>query len=260
MPKIILTASLTANYVDKARPFLSSLNQNSNFDDNVIVLFGDGIFDVDESKFPRLVFPHMRQGEALAANANGCIQHGDFINCSWFKEVADADIIVGTDADIEVQRGLTDRERGTLEGLRNGDVMIGDNEYATESLSREAGKLGKIGNDECASGFNFDIWKRMKIYNTGVIAANKQTWESLCRDYVHLWPRVSELFSHQGRQQWLISWILQMRDYNIVRMPISFHAHGHRHPKTPHPFYGFGYDDSRRLYVSSQMVLFRHAV
>jgi hypothetical protein len=49
----------------------------------------------------------------------------------------------------------------------------------------------------------------------------------LIEDYVKLFPFADYTFAHVAKQQWLISFIIGTKGYNIIEIPYHIHCHGH---------------------------------
>ena len=152
-----------------------------------------------------------------------CIQHGSFIN---ILPGDDDEVLVYTDGDFIMQRALADDERALLE-LDHFEVVTSWNGGEHETLELEAGRLGMTTDmDGLIAAYGRCI-KLRKIYNVGFLAMTRLSWQELHTAYMRDWERVSRYFTHEARQQWLISYTLKQLDYDIKIAPWSLHAHGH---------------------------------
>jgi len=146
---------------------------------------------------------------------------------------------------------LYDEERKLLT-LTHGRVAIGYNGGAGETLLTEYHRLGAKKTPE-----EMDVlwgkWRQYPIYNVGCVAMNRQTWARLHKDYMDLWSVATDCFTHQARQQWLISWLISEYMTAII-MPWTLHGHGHFGLKPGMEVRPNG------LFVDGQLCLFRHFI
>ena len=169
----------------------------------------------------------------------------------FFINYSDNDVICFTDGDIILQRSLTNEELNFLRNLKNGDVFVGYNASPTDTLLDESHRLGHNGTNHLEFEYN---WSKIKVYNTGVLVMNKITWTNLVNEYVVLYPLVDSMFSHYAKQQWLISFIINTREYfNVIEM--SYDLHNHRHSPSP---VGTRQEPNGDVYFEDKLVLFKH--
>ena len=73
--KIILSTGSDLNYLSKMRPYLKSIESNSNFDKNILVYVGE-----DEMSLPykNIDVVNLPVNNIQSLNSNKCVQHGDF--------------------------------------------------------------------------------------------------------------------------------------------------------------------------------------
>ena len=248
MNRLILATGSDFKYLNKIKPYLESLELNSNFDDNILVFLGDEDFTLKSNK---LSLSKQSFTTIKALSPINCIQHGEFIFGSYFEKFDDNDVIFYTDGDMFLQRNITDEEREIYSNFKDGDVYIGYNASPTDTLSDESLRLGyrRVMFPE------FDVdWRGIKVYNTGLIAMNKKTWKKLANDYIPLYPLVDKMFNHYAKQQWLISFLINTKsDYNVIEM--SYEIHNHRHFPSP---VGTTQDSNGNVYYNNKKVLFKH--
>ena len=249
--KLILATGSDLNYMTKMRPYLKSIEQNSNFDNNVLVFVGDG--EGLSIPFKTIDIATLSISDVQALNNNKCVQHGDFLNSNHFNSITeDDDVIFYTDGDIILQRNMTDEELEQFRNFKDGDVYVGYNASPTDTLMIESGRLGQTGVK--VAGVSDKPWDKIKVYNTGVLAMNKRTWTKLLSDYVELYPSVEPMFAHYAKQQWLISFLIGTReDYNVIEMP--YHIHNHLHFPSPE---GTIQDKNGDVFFNNKKVLFKH--
>lgn len=248
--KVVLATGSDERYLIKIKPYLKSIQSNSNFDLNYLVFVSD-IGGELNLPYDKLKIGNLPLSSFRAPNTINCAQHGDFLYCNELDEdTDDDDIIIYTDGDIIIQRPLHDHEIDFLKGMKDGDVYVGYNASPTDTLEDEAGRLGRTGvvHDE------FKVkWTKHKIYNTGVLAMNKRTWKRVIDEYSELYPKVDEMFNHYAKQQWLLCFIFATKGYNIIEMP--YHVHNHRHYPSPK---GTSQGQNGDVYFDDKLVLFKH--
>lgn len=247
MNKLILSTGSDMNYLSKIGPYLNSINTHSNFDENILVYLNDSEI---KSNNERINIAHLSPSDIEVPNQNNCIQHGEFLKSNYFNGVNDNDVIFFTDGDIILQRNLTEEEENEYRNFKDGDVYVGYNSSPNDTLHDESFRLGMKG--KTFPELSVD-WKSIKVFNTGVLAMNKKTWLRLVEDYKLLFPKVDDMFYHYAKQQWLISFIIGVKDYNIIEMP--YHIHNHRHYPSP---VGTFQDLNGDVFYNNKKVLFKH--
>jgi len=248
--KIILSTGSDLNYLSKMRPYLKSIESNSNFDKNILVYVGE-----DEMSLPykNIDVVNLPVNNIQSLNSNKCVQHGDFLNSEPFNSMTeDGDVIIYTDGDIILQRNITEDEIKFYKSFKDGDVYVGYNASPTDTLELEANRLGKTG--VVSTGIEIGIWVKTKVYNTGVLAMNKRTWKTLLNYYNEMYPLVNPMFYHYAKQQWLISYIIGVKpEFNIIEM--GYDIHNHKHYPSPE---GTAQDQNGDVYFKNKKVLFKH--
>lgn len=247
MNKLILSTGADSNYLGKIRPYLESISKNSNFDDNVLVYLSDDEVKITESG---INVATLSPSQIVTPNINNCIQHGEFLHSKYFDKFNDDDVIFFTDGDIILQRNLTEEEQNEYRNLKDGDVYVGYNASPNDTLHDESRRLGMKGKTFPEFSVN---WSSVKVFNTGVLGMNKKTWLRLIEDYKTLFNKVDDMFYHYAKQQWLISFIIGVKDYTIIEMP--YHIHNHRHYPSP---LGTTQDSNGDVYYNNKKVLFKH--
>jgi hypothetical protein len=248
MNKLILATGSDFKYLKKIENYLRSIELNSNFDENILVFLGEDDLTLNSQ---RLSLAKQLPSTVKALSPINCTQHGEFIFSPYFDKFNDDDVIFYTDGDMFLQRNITDEEREMYLNFKDCDVYIGYNASPTDTLHDEAKRLNYTGTmfDE----FNVD-WKSIKIYNTGLIAMNKKTWQKLANDYIPLYTLVDKMFNHYAKQQWLISFLINTKpEYNVIEMPYDIHNHTHY----PSPI-GTKQDSNGNVYFEDKLVLFKH--
>lgn len=152
---IILSTSITPNYLNKAGDFIWSINKNSNCDKNIVILLhgvGSPIKEVIQilkaklliSLLNKIYLKLLNNSKVLAKNEINCLQHGAFIQSIKTSDSSENHdpIIIFTDADIIMQRGLSKTESAFLKTLDTGDIYVGINVSKDETLEDESRKLG----------------------------------------------------------------------------------------------------------------------
>lgn len=246
--KLILSTGSDDNYLSRMSRYLDSIEKNSNFDENVLVLLSDKEHSLNYSSI-RTSMIHESSVECM--NQNRCLQHGEFIKSDAFSHYDDDDVIFFTDGDIVLQRALSEDEIREYKSILFGDVFVGFNASPHDSLKDEFNRIGFTG--VFSNKINRDFFDR-KVYNTGVLAMTKKTWVALFDEYKKLYSDVDLMFSHYAKQQWLISYIITTNDlFNVIEMPYNVHNHCHYKPPA-----GTVKDENDVVYYNGDVVLFKH--
>ena len=249
MNKIILSVGADDKYLQNPhlKKYLVSIDENSNFDENILVYLGKEVPNINHNNIK--VFD-VKPESIIKNNVNNCIQHGEFLNSESFNDYLETDIIVFTDGDMTLQRNLTESDINGLRNLKDGDVFIGYNQSPNDTLENEYFRLQPIDNDPYKH-FNLNL-NQIKVYNTGVMGMNIKTWEKLKNSYIEKFDLINPLFAHYAKQQWLICYILGTENYNIIEM--GYNIHNHTHYPSP-----IGTTNENGLVkYNDEIVLFKH--
>jgi hypothetical protein len=247
MNKIILAVGADDNYLHNVHfnNYLNSINEFSNFDENILVYLGHQNIQTNNNKIK--IF-NLNPDSIIKKNPNNCVQHGEFLKSSGFENFSDNDIIVFTDGDMALQRELSVDEINFLRNLNDNDVYVGYNQSPEDTLENEYFRL-QPRLTEIPSNLKIN---NIKVYNTGVLCMNKKTWNKLCNSYIEKYDEVNNLFGHYAKQQWLICYILGDENYNIIEMGYDIHNHTHY----PSPI-GTSVENGYVMY-NNKVVLFKH--
>lgn len=219
--KLILATGTDNRYLNKIKPYLDSIDLNSNFDLNLLIYLGDDNVKIDNN----LTVLKLSPSNYIYRNSIMCTQHGEFIKADGFDELVDEDdVVVFTDGDMTLQRNLTIEEIEKFRGLKNGDVFIGYNKSSEDNLEKEYKRL--LPTKYMSEVFRFDLTK-IKCYNSGVMAATKSTFKNILNHYGKLFGEVDKMMRYYPKQQWLISFIIGSKYFNIIEMDYVIHNHTH---------------------------------
>jgi hypothetical protein len=219
--KLILATGSDDRYLSKIKPYLDSIDLNSNFDLNLLIYLGNKDIKIDNN----LTILKLSPSNYLHRNSIMCTQHGEFIKADGFDElVGEDDVIVFTDGDMHLQRNLTEVELNRFRNLKDGDVFIGYNKSPEDDLEQERKRLLPTG--LIPEAFRFDLTK-IKCYNSGVIGATKSTFKKILNHYGILYGEVDKMIRYYAKQQWLISFIIGTKEFNIIEMDYVTHNHTH---------------------------------
>lgn len=246
--KLVLATGSDSNYLNRISNCIRSISSNSNFDENYLVYLQRSNEAVSFIA-PNVSSTYVNINEIKALNQNNCIQHGEFIKARYLKELDDEDVIVFIDGDVEIQRPYNKKEESILRGLKDDYVYVGYNAGVTDTLYDEYKRLGPT--MRVHEIFDVDL-ESLKVYNTGVLAMNKKTWNKLSERYIELFPFVDKMFTHYAKQQWLISFII-VTEMNVIEMDYTVHNHTH-HGIVPESTK----DADRKVYYRGELVLFKH--
>jgi len=222
--KIILSVGSDDRYLNNIhlQNYLKTINENSNFDRNILTYLGEKEVSLEFNNIE--VFRVDPKTVKKLTNIN-CLQHGEFLNSNSFDEFSENDVIVYTDGDMTLQRSLSENEILFLKNLNDNDVFIGYNKSPEDTLHDEYFRLSPRYNNY-SDLFSEDLTK-IKVYNTGVVAMNKKTWNKLKTEYIELFDKINSLFGHYAKQQWLICYLLFVNNYNVIEMGYEIHNHTH---------------------------------
>ena len=92
--KLILATGSDLNYLSKMRPYLKSIESNSNFDKNILVFVGE---DEIQLPFKNIDIVNLPVGRIQSLNSNKCVQHGDFLNSPAFDSMTEDDDVINGD-------------------------------------------------------------------------------------------------------------------------------------------------------------------
>lgn len=240
---MILVTGCNESYQHRMNSYIDSLTRHADFP----VYFVGVDFEPNRNDKPIIPVMITNKQNAGAPERIECIQHGSFMQVIPGKA---SDLIMCTDGDFIMQRPIDDDEKKLLK-LKKGQVAVGYNGGAGETLLTEAYRLSqKISYDDMARLWG-DNWQELSIYNTGCIVATRTTWGMLYDEYMKKWDDVCVSFEHTARQQWLISWVIQTYLKPVI-LPWSLHAHGHFGMKP-----GMEWGDGG-IWADGKLALFRH--
>lgn len=227
--KIYLAAAADENYLQKAKPYLESVNKNSNVS-NIFFTVDFDITEEYEKKFPLITFKKITSNLIKSPNINKCIQHGAFLE--GLKGIEDDSIIIFTDTDINMQRKFSDSELQLLKNCKDKEILVNLNSH-----SRSENKISLLddietcrpttGSDEISK--KYPEIPNFVTYNTGVIAAKYKTYCQLYEMYNNYWPQFDSLFESFVKQQWLLSYIIQ-KHFEPKNLPYFIHCNAYSPP------------------------------
>jgi len=248
MNKLILATGSNLGYLSRINDYLTSIELNSNFDLNFLIFLGEQELNL---QFENIKIVNVFEKDLDILPSNYCIQHGEFFKSITFNELtSDEDVIFFTDGDIQIQRNLSKEEFERFKNFKDDDVYVGYNASPTDTLYAESLRLGII--DKKSNLLRQNL-KKIKVYNTGVLAMNKKTWLKLMNQFIEFYPEVDKTFSHYAKQQWLLSFLINTRGYNVQEM--SYEIHNHKHFPSP---IGTRQDSNGIVYFNDKIVLFKH--
>ncbi len=220
--KVYLATGVNEKYLPRAEPYIRTLNHVCNIESLVVTLDFDVAPDYRQ-RYPSVRFVRLSSAQVQSPNSNSCLQHGGFLPALDF--VAPDDILIFTDADIQMQRPFREEEMAFLRSFEAGEVGVGYNRSKDDFLCEEAGRLlPQVSIDELRS--QYPGIDKLKTYNTGVLVASRRTYEKLYGRYNECWADLEGLFGRYAKQQWLLSYLIQT-DFKPRILPDSIHTHGH---------------------------------
>ncbi len=238
MPKLVISTGFDKSYYPRTLDYLNSISEHGDFDECIALCLN---FTPPESEFINpWKYTYVHEDEVIAPASNRCLQHGAFVD---FLNLNNDDIVLFTDSDMKMQRSMWPEEMSFIRSLKHGEVFVGENKDANETLYEEAGYLRAIlPLESLPELFSKASIKSAKCYNTGVMAATVSTFAIILEEYAKNIGNVDYVFEHYARQQWLISYILAFRgDITVRLMPQTFHMHGCHGAKPGTDFNGLSY-------------------
>lgn len=225
-------------YFPRTTGYIESVAEHGEFDEYTALCLGFLPGENEQRKPWKYVF--VNENQVIAPHANRCMQHGAFIN---FLNQAPNDVVLFTDSDMQMQRRMWPEEMSMLRNLRHGEVFVGENKDANETLYEEAKYLRPfVDIASLPEVFKEANIKTAKCYNTGVMAATVSTFSLILEEYAMGIQGIDYIFEHYARQQWLISYILAYRgDLSVRVMPATFHTHGCHGAKPGISYNGLSY-------------------
>lgn len=244
--KLVLATGSDEKYINKIKKYLNSIDDNSNFDLNLLIYLGDNEINIDNNVKVLKLSP----SNYIHKNSINCLQHGEFIKADGFDDlISDDDVIVFTDGDMILQRNLSEDELMRFRNLKHNDVFIGYNESIDDNLMKEYKRL-------LPTGYVSDIFKidlsKIKCYNSGVIGATKSTFKKLSQFYGELYGDVDKMMKYYSKQQWLISFIIGSKFFNVIEMDYDIHNHTH------HGVVNGSKIENKIVTYNDKIVLFKH--
>jgi len=244
--KLILMTGSDEKYINKIKPYLDSIDNNSNFDLNFLIYLSDNDIQLDN----KINVLKLSPSKYMYRNSINCLQHGEFIKSDGFDDlIGDHDVIVFTDGDMILQRNLSEDELMKFRNLKHGDVFIGYNESPNDNLLKEYNRL-------LPTGYVSDIFKidlsKIKCYNSGVIGATKSTFKKLSQFYGELYGDIDKTMKYYSKQQWLISFIIGSKFFNVIEMDYDIHNHTH------HGVVNGSKIENKIVTYNDKIVLFKH--
>jgi hypothetical protein len=220
--KIYLATGVNESYLPKADPYIQTLNRVSNVH-NVVVTLDFDVSPEYRQRHSSVHFVRLSPSQVQSPSSNSCLQHGGFLPALDF--VGPDDLVVFTDADIQMQRPFREEELAILRSFEADEIGVGYNKSENDYLAEEAERLKpRVPIDEIRSKYpGIDT---LKTYNTGVVVARRRTYEKLYRKYDERWADVNNLFDQYAKQQWLLSYLIQTQ-FKPRILPDAIHTHGH---------------------------------
>jgi hypothetical protein len=247
--KIVLATGVDIGYLKKINTYLDSIQKNSNFDENYLII--NGLENV-KIKQDKIQVVNINPSIIKSLTQNKCLQHGEFLRSQYLLDhLKDNDVIFFTDGDMWLQKPLSHLEKTKYKSFKDFDIYIGYNANPNQKLSEEYHSLQPTG--YISNSISNQNWSNIKCYNTGVIAMNKKTWLFLMDEYCKLFNEVDKMFSHYAKQQWLICYIIGTYKFNIIEMDYDVHNHDHFGPVP-----GTSVLENNIITYNNNIVLFKH--
>lgn len=218
---IYLVASCTDNYWERARPYLASLARHLN-PEIVPIIFSVGCdappWVVDMGLSTRRIDRNVGETQLRA------VQHGSFLPHTPTRDPQD--LIICTDCDMMLQRPLNTAEMASLDALTAANYAAGMNAGPDDTLADEARRMGTPYDadelDRILRGY-----AAIGCINGGWIAARREAWQKLYREYLSRHDLADAVFKHKSRVQWLISYAAAAAGLTRITASPNWHCHFH---------------------------------
>ena len=218
---IYLVASSTDNYWERARPYLVSLARHLNQEITPIV-FSVGC---DTPAWVAALELSTRRIDRNAGETQlSSIQHGSFLPC--MPTTDSQDLIICTDCDMMLQRPLNTAEMASLDALTDINYAAGVNAGPGDTLADEACRMGTPYSDAEIERV-MPGYAAMACINGGWIAARREAWQKLYREYMARHDLTDAIFKHKSRVQWLISYAAAVAGLTLITVSTNWHCHFH---------------------------------
>ncbi len=236
--QVVISTGFDRAYFPKTIDYIDSVTKHGEFDDYVALCLNFLPSESEQHQPWRYVY--VDENHVIAPHSNRCIQHGAFIS---FLNLNQDDVVLFTDSDMQMQRRMWPEEQAILQKLKHGEVFVGENKDANETLYEEAKYLRSfVPVESLPDIFNKTNIKTAKCYNTGVMAATVSTFSIILKEYAMNIGDIDYTFEHYARQQWLISYVIACRgDLSVRVMPATFHTHGCHGVKPGTAYNGLSY-------------------
>jgi len=149
-----------------------------------------------------------------------CAEGEDF--SKWFK-LDDDELIIHLDADMIMQRRLTQYELNQLIEIEEGEVGMSFSAFPAVSLREEVYKLKpRRGYDKINKDFEGNLgW--ITISCTGMIVAKANTYRELSKYYIQEFDKMIGNFDHHAGGQWLLNYIVKRYGFNLIDLGNRIH-------------------------------------
>lgn len=216
--QLILATGANASYIERITPYLHSIQRHAgSFDRRVLVTVGCKVEMPDElDMIEAIPLPAER---ALGHTGIWCIQQGCHLEV---LSADDNDVVIFTDGDIVLQRGLTIDEVSWMRAIPSMTFGLGWNAGPHDTLADEANRLCLT--QEGRALFADVLGER--IYNCGVIVCRVGAYKALYEEYLKLWPFYSPHTRHYAATQFLLCAIIARNGWRVWDLPYTVHTHG----------------------------------
>lgn len=212
---IYLGTSVTDDYLPKAEPFLRSLAKTRAR--RFCVCFGFWASPALRAAYPETHFAPMPR---TCCENYGMIQWGAWLDA--LPHITDDELCIISDADMVIQREISDTEADRFDRYDGGTIGLGFNAGPDDTLANEAGRIGLTTTDLYPGE-----WSQIPVYNDGVMVARAGLFRKLRSAYDREAESFYRLTSHRSRCQWLISYLVDRLGLRVDRLPTTIHANNH---------------------------------
>lgn len=248
---LILVTAANRPYMDRIAPYLHTIAAYGGaFDRRVLVTVGCQVempAELSGTGFASAIeATPLPAAQAQGHTGNSCIQQGCFLEVLG---AADNDVIVFTDGDVRMQRGLSDAEQAWMRAIPPGTIALGWNGGPHDTLMDEATRISL---DETGQA-PFRGWLHRKVYNVGVIICRVATYRTLYSSYLAHWSTFAPHTPHYAANQFLMCAVVAQLGMCVWELPLSVHTHGCFGLPA-----GVAEDAAGDFWVDTARALFRH--
>jgi len=180
-----------------------------------------------------------------------CSESGEFLKYFNFD---DDEIIVHLDADMILQRPLSDEEDSDLNWIEQGEIAMSPSSYPPTTLREELFKLKPKRTYTAINEMFPGVLGEMNLLCCGMIVARAKTYKAFSKIYLNHLDKMVQCFDHHAASQWLFNYLLEE---NILTFT-KYRLNGTYHNASWFIDTLTSEQDNQLIYDKDRVVLFNH--